>query len=54
MLAVIVTYLGHAMRRRKGETNYVCEHCGCQYASLHEPTEWCEAALNAWAKHLSR
>lgn len=47
MLAIIVTVLGHAMRRRKGETTYVCEHCGEHYDSLNGPTDWCEAALGA-------
>lgn len=47
MLAIIVNYLGHAMLRRKGETTYVCENCGQQYASFREPTDWCEAGLGA-------
>lgn len=46
-LAIVVSYLGHAMLRRQGETTYVCQHCGEHYGSFREPTEWCDAALGA-------
>lgn len=44
-LALVVSYLGHRLRRYHGEAEYHCDHCGRMFRSSTEPADWCDEAL---------